>query len=188
MRVMEGFRRGKVVAVLGAVALLALVAAGCGGSGSSTAGESGAGASPSKEFLGPKEANAQAKFGQEASAAERSEVSGTVEASLQARGERDWAGQCATLSASVKKNLRKLAKKARVPIHGCAAELGALGKGAPSKVLEDNMAGPVAVFRVKGNRGYALYHGNDQKDWAMPMVKEGGEWKAASLVAEELPR
>ncbi|HEY2716155.1 MAG TPA: hypothetical protein VGI73_08035 [Solirubrobacterales bacterium] len=176
----------------GAVALIAIVLvlafAGCGG-GSSTADggtvENEGSSQPSKEFLGPKKKqNSPALFGQVGSAEELEQVSQIVGESLKAREVGDWAGQCATLSMAAQKKVAEAAEKQK----GCSAQLEALGKDAPKFLLRDNMAGSVAVFRFKGITGYALYHGDDQKDWAMPMEKEGAEWKVGALLAQQLSR
>ncbi len=50
----------------------------------------------------------------------------------------------------------------------------------------NNFGGTLAAFRVKGATGYAFYHGNDKKDWMMPMVKEGSTWKATSISPTEV--
>lgn len=184
-------RWGKQIWLLCAFALLALALAGCGSSSSSTTGGGGTTAEQapqtgrSSEFLGPKSENKQAKFGHEGSAAELEEVSEILEASLTAREEGDWAGQCATLSKSVKEFLANAPGANK--IGGCPAQLGTQGEKAPASVLKNNISEAVAAFRVNGKNGYALYHGTDQKDWAMPMDKEGDGWKVGALVAEELP-
>lgn len=169
------------------VAALGLLVTGCGGS--SATGSSGdrpsASAEASSQFFGKSAANHFSKFGHEADPAEVRTAATIVAKSLQARGAHDWAGQCSTLSAAAVKEIEEspVAKKGA----GCAANLGAQGKEAPKEILEDNLKGAVVAFRVKGTKGYALYHGTDKKDWAMAMEKDGSTWKVASLVAEEIP-
>lgn len=204
---------GRKVALFGALALLLLGIAGCGSGSSSgtTAGsttdstatqesqsttseetesaqskEKTPPSPPSKEFLGSgKQQNAPAKFGTIASPEELAAVSQLVEESIQARAAKDWEGQCATLSARSQALIQQSTTKAPGK---CSDQLATLGKGVPKKVLADNMADGVAVFRFQGSKGFALYHGNDGKDWAMPMEEENGEWKVGALLAEELPR
>ena len=171
--------------LIGAVALLV---GGCGG-GSSATGASGsqttAQAEPSSQFFGKSAANHFAKFGKEADPAELKVAATTVEDSLSARGKKDWAGQCATLSAAAVKLVEE--NPAAEGKKGCARDLEAQGKTAPAAILKDNIKGNVVAFRVKGKKGFALYHGTDKKDWAMPMEKEGADWKVGALVAEEIP-
>jgi hypothetical protein len=52
---------------------------------------------------------------------------------------------------------------------------------------KNNLTGPVDSLRVgKGDGvagqvylGFAQYHGNDDKDWIIPLELEGGQWKIA---------
>jgi hypothetical protein len=55
-----------------------------------------------------------------------------------------------------------------------------------AKARADSLEGPIAVLRMKGNKGYALYHGTNHIDYAMLMVKEAGQWKVGALLASEL--
>jgi hypothetical protein len=171
------------------LAAVVIVAAGCGGSsatGSSATEKTGSQEGASSQFGGTAAADSIVKFGEEADAAELEEVDATLEKSFDARAAKDWAAQCATLSKyaikQVEKNLAVVWQK------GCRGALKGLGQNAPKSILENNISGAVVAFRVKGNRGYALFHGTDKKDWAMPMEKEGAAWKVGGLVAEEVPK
>lgn len=175
--------------------LLVALMAGC-GSSSSSSGTSGPRDSTaaittnsegaSKQFAGPKGENTAATFGTEADDGELEAAAQVVAASLKARGTRDWAGQCATLSAKMQEAVD--AGGTGDGSTSCTTQLGLQGRNAPPSVLKDNLKGSVVVLREKGGQGFALYHGNDGKDWALPMEKEGDEWKVAALIAEELPR
>jgi hypothetical protein len=170
--------------LLGALSVLAV---GCGGP-SSTFGSSSSGPAvkgePSAQFSGTSAANQFAKFGEEASPAEIGIVAAIVERSLEARAAKNWAGQCATLS----KAAVEIVEGGSSPPgrKGCAKELKAQGEDAPKSILENNIERSVVTFREAGNKGYALYHGTDKKDWAMPMEREGTEWKVGALVAQEV--
>ena len=180
-------RRAAAIVVIVLAGLLAAVAAGC-GSGSSTAssGDSSQVSNGSKEFLGKGgKSNKYVKFGQESGVSEREEISKLVEESFDAREAHDWSGQCATLSKPVIKEMEE--NPGSLGQKGCAKALGTQGKNAPASTLNNNMAGPVGAFRFKATTGYALYHGNDKKDYAVSMKKEGGEWKVNALLAEEIP-
>jgi hypothetical protein len=175
-------RQGTLLAVV-VTALLALAFGGCGSDSKAategTASEVGT-QEPvrSKPFLGESGKNYAAIYGREASASELAEARKIVGESLRARQARDWATQCATLSVKARQGTKTVAK--------CAVLLGREGKAVPKSVLKNNMAGAVAAFRVKDDFGYALYHGKDKNNWAMPMEREHGEWKVGSLIAEEL--
>jgi hypothetical protein len=188
------------------VLLAVLVLAGCGGgSGStedsapgtaastaSTTSESEpstaepSGAEPSAEFVGKGENGTLAKIGKEADATEREAASEVVEESLEARAEADWKVQCETLAAFLIKQLEKAAVILGAS-GSCAEALETESAPTPPPVLASTMTEPIAALRVKGTRGFAFYHGAKGKDYVMPMAKEGGEWKVASLQEQETP-
>ncbi len=195
-------RRAGIRLALLLLALAALGFAGCGGSGSSSEGGSTAGGSssgaegstaaeagsskPAAGFVKKGANNSLAEFGTEAPAEEREAASTVLEENLKARASGDYATQCESLSArSLKKIEENSGPLGKQP---CAQKLGAEAKKAPTGLLEDTMTEPVAALRVKGNRGWALYHGKGGKNYAMAMEKEAnGEWKVASLTTQTLP-
>lgn len=168
---------------------LCLVVVACGGGSSSSSGSSGSPvgqteAEPSAQFLQPNSPNNKiVKFGQEASAEERAAANAVVTESLKARAGADFATQCETLS---KKAISEVpgAKGSR----DCPAKLKKFAEplSDSQRVRADSLTGPVAAFRVKGDDGYVLYHGNDGKDHALPLEKEEGTWKVAALLTIEL--
>lgn len=166
-------RRLVACALLAALFLLSA----CGGGGSTTAG---AGADRAKDFLGPEAEKQLAGFSKEASDAELEEAASVVATSLKARADHDWAGQCATLSSTTSKKVVGKSGKA------CAEALGELARTASPGVLDDNMRGEVVALRIKGRKGYALFRGAANSKWAMPLEREGSQWKVASLVATKL--
>jgi hypothetical protein len=176
------------IGLIAAIALLSLLTAGCGSSSSTSTGgdtsEQAAGGSPDQAPLGPAGKKASTEFGHDSSASELAEASSILEESLQAREERDWAGQCATLSVKAKVTIA--GQPGAEKLSGCSAQLAMLGKKASDSLLKDNMAGGVAVFRVEGKQGEAFYHGTDGKDWWMAMFKDTDRWKVAALVANEI--
>jgi hypothetical protein len=184
----------QIILVLVVVALMAALVAGCGGGSSdSSSGSSSSTASAdssgeaSTQFVRPGKKNEIATFGEESNTAEREAASSVLEENLQAREVGDWAAQCSSLSAAA---IREVEKKASVLSgKGCANALESLAQPiAKSKPLRTNtMSGPVAALRVKGNKAFALYHGTNKVDYVMPLSKEGGEWKVASLVTQPIP-
>jgi hypothetical protein len=172
--------RGKQIGLpLLAAGVLMAVVVGCGGSSSAS--------EPSAEFHDPNPKEKIATFGQEASDAEREAVSEVLEESLEARAAGDFKRQCATLSekglALVRIGNAFFAKK---PCwQGLRAQALPLKKTQEGR--ENTMTGPIAAFRVDGNKGWALYHGTEGQDYAMPMEKEGGEWKVKRLTERSLP-
>jgi hypothetical protein len=172
-----GFKE-RVAGVLIAVVALLAVAPGCGGSTEASA-----------EFLGPKGKNSTAEFGEEASDAEREAASQVLEENLKARAAGAWALQCASLS---ERAITEFEKEASVfGEQGCKKSVEVLAR-APhankTKAIRANtLTGPIDALRVKGDEGYALYHGTKGKDYAMKMEKEDGKWKVGSLITTTLP-
>ncbi len=177
-------RRAVVIWLILMFASMALVIAGCGGSGPSSTSAS-AGAEPSKAFLKPKDKeNAEiVTFGEEATTKEREEVGAIVDQSLKAREEADFATQCATLS---KQGIATIpgAKSQRDCVQVLTKFAEPLSK--TKEVRKDALLGPIAAMRVSGTKGYALFHGSDGKNWAIPVQQEDGVWKVASVFTTEL--
>ena len=157
-------------------------ATGC-GSGSSDANETEAG----KTFLKKGAKNTIPKFGEEASSDERDAASEVLEENFEARAAGEWAKQCESLT---KKQLDEIDKESILGPKGTCVEdieRQALPLTASKGVRENTMTGPIDALRVKDSRAWALYHGVKGKDYAMPMKKEGDEWKVDSLTTTELP-
>ncbi|HSS33910.1 MAG TPA: hypothetical protein VLL27_11575 [Solirubrobacterales bacterium] len=178
------------------------VLTGCGGSGSSASSEPSSAPSdstsaspkgsstsvnppspveadePSAEFAGKGRNGELATAGKESTVAEREAASTVAEASFKAAESRDWAGQCATLSAELIGGLEENSKA------GCSRSLEQLANkngGAP----ENPMVEPLAALRVNGNLAFAFFHGIEKRDFVVPMVREGSQWKLAALLPEE---
>lgn len=183
--------RSLIISALIAAAVLALVAAGCGSSSSSDS-TSASQDEPSAEFyVAGKNISGDVtfftKFGHEGSEAERIAASKQLKKNLEARAAHNWTGQCATLSVKAKKELDEQAEFIAGHKRPCKVSLAKGAEIAPAYVLADTLQEePIAAFRVKGNEGVALYHGKN-KNYAMPMRKENGVWKADRLTTQPLP-
>jgi hypothetical protein len=179
--------RNPIPFVLIAAVLMAALAVGCGNSGSSSSTSAGG---SSAEFIKPGSKNVAAEFGKEANDAEREAASQVLEGNLQARAAGNWAAQCSSLSAAVQKELEvsPTVVGGGKPV-SCAKSLETQAKpeSATKEVRANTMTGSVAVLRVKGNKAFALYHGTQGKDYAIPMSKEAGIWKVGSVLTQEIP-
>jgi hypothetical protein len=169
---------------IGASALtLAIGAAGCGGSGSSSDSST---VPAIKPFSAAGENAKYVKFGEEALAADREAANLVLEANLEARAAGDFAKQCATLNfktveevtGSSKPNARSECPQS---LQTFAEPLNQT-KGQRADMMDE----PITSLRVKGKQGYALFHGKDAKDYAMPMETEGGKWMVGALLTTEL--
>ncbi len=181
-------RRGNVWAgVLLAALCLCVVLAGCGGgdSSSSTQASGNEGeADLSAQFLKPGGKNNDVvKFGHEASAKDRKEAGAVMAASFEARASAQFTAQCKTLNMKAIEEIPG-AKGRR----DCAKSLRKFAEPLSSSELvrRDTLSGPITAMRIKGNQGFALYHGNDGKDYVQPLEKEGGSWRVSALLTSEL--
>ncbi len=172
------------------VVMLIIAIAGC-GSGSSTTDASAAstGGSPS-EFTKPgSQANKYANFGGEGSDQQREAASVVLKTNFEAREKANFKAQCASLSKAAVKHVEEEDLKLG-GAKGCVAavKLAAEPLSASKEARHNTLSGPIAVLRIKGKGAYALFHGNDKKDYAIPMELEGGSWKVGpALVAVEVP-
>lgn len=179
--------------------LLANVLMACGGGGASTnstsTGSNGgsettgkAAIQGSRGFLTPGGDNSVQNFGSEAAGAELSDASAVLTAYMRARAKDEWTAECTYLAHAATAPLEQLAASSpRLKGGGCGAILKALEGGTPISTRADTMHGDVASLRVKGDRGFALYHGTHGVDYFIPMVKEAGRWKVGSLAPDEFP-
>lgn len=185
-----GFRISFLLALIG----LALLVAGCGGGGSSGSGSSSSSASSSDPGSHP-EPNAEFKtshggkkivdFGEEGSLEEWEIVNAVVVENLKSREAGDWAAQCKTLSQAGIEEIRGTKKRSE-----CPARLKEIGEplSGTKKLRKDTLPGSIQVLRVQGNQAYALYNGNDGYDYAVPLIKEDGQWRVTKLTTIELDK
>ncbi|MBS1893796.1 MAG: hypothetical protein JST59_21055 [Actinobacteria bacterium] len=160
--------------------------AGCGSGRSSTQSNTSASTpDASAEFVhqGGKKENI-VQFGSPASTTEREAANVVLQKSLKARASADFATQCATLDQKTLEEVSETIGSKKNPAVVCPRALKELAEPFPiSKgIRTDTLDRPIPAMRVKGNSGYALYHGTGNEDYAMKMKKEHGEWKVASLL------
>jgi hypothetical protein len=122
-------------------------------------------------------------FGDVASATERDAANAVIVMSLRARQAGDFQTQCATLSASAIEAVPDAKNRKRCPL---ALKRFAEPLSATKSTRKDTLRGSISVLRVKGDRGYALYHGTDGKDYAVPLEREADGWKVSSVLTLEL--
>lgn len=178
---------------IGVLLVLSALSAGCGSSSSTSSGSAdstaeNASAEGISAFLKPgSPTNKLVRFGSEAPAKEREAAAVALAETLEAREEGDFEKQCETSSLLVAKSITS-SKTGAGAEKNCPRELRELAvplnKTKPFRV--DTFDGEIVALRVKGKKAEALYHGNDGKDYAMPMSKEGDSWKVAALLTTEL--
>ena len=187
--------RGFVGTVLGVLVLLilALVAVtGCGSSGgsdSSSGEEATQAVTGTKSFPHNPESKQYVAFGEEAASVEREAASAVLTENLKAREGADFAGQCSSLGKAGLETVVGALKASEVKSAKtkCPTQLKELAEPLSNtkEARTNTLSGPIAALRVKGAKAYALYHGNDGNDYAMPREKEGGKWMVGSIVTTE---
>ena len=177
----------KPLVALATIGLLALALSACGGSDSddSTAAPSGEGGADFRSAGGD---NSIQDFGEEPDREEIDAADTVLSNYMRARAEDDWKGQCAGLAAATMAPLEKLAAQAaQFKAEGCAPILEALLSDSPASTRANTMTAGIASLRVEGDRAFALYHGAEDVDYFVPMVKEDGEWKIGAIAPSEFP-
>jgi hypothetical protein len=176
-------RGGLRVSLCLALLCIGALVAGCGGgsssSGSSSTTSSGSGTASNTRSWKDEGNPSIPKFGEEAPAEEREAVSTLVSESLEARADGDFVTQCETLSAKAIAKIPGAKNRA-----DCATQLkrAADPLSKTKAIREDTLKGSIAELRIKGEKGYALYHGTDGQDYAIPLEKEDGNWKVGSVL------
>ena len=172
------------------LALVALAfAVGCGGGDSTGSSASDAKEplypwlkGPTREFLVRDGDNVVQTYGHEATAAEREDVSDIVEAWMRAREGHREAQECRYLDpVNVKSLLESASNITQRKVSSCAVALTVLGETGNRASRANNMTGPIDSLRLGQGRGYAQYHGDDGRDWIVPVRSVGGEWKISTL-------
>ncbi len=93
--------------------------------------------------------------------------------------------QCFHLDEHATKEVEKTASSLGVA-KDCLKILEAQGKRLSAAARARTLPGPIDALRVKGDRGYAFYHGTRGKDYVIPLRKEKGEWKLDALWEQEI--
>lgn len=172
-----------------ALTLVVALAAGCGG------GSGGAGTNeslafypkgPTRQFIVPGDDNTVQEFGREATPAERSQVSGMVEAWLRDRAQGKWGKACRYMhEKTIAYALRVGTEIDQKPVTSCAKALAAIAPGDAARDPGDNIKDGVASLRIGRGHGYAQYHGREGRDWIVSVRKESGGWKISTLIPSE---
>lgn len=187
--ILRRLRIATLVSVIG----LSLLASGCGGnssssddSGTTKAAVKEATPEPSSEFLDDSNRSI-VKFGTEASLKEREAAGAVLAENLKAREAADFKTRCDTLTAKAIEEIPGATEPGGLK-DNCAVALKELATPLlhSAKIRKDTLSGPIAALRVKGDAAYALYHGNDGKDYGMSLKKEDGTWKVGAIETIEL--
>lgn len=207
---MRGFQKTAVAAAF----LLAVAVGGCGGSGSSSSSgsttQAGSGQGqqspaqpnqaqqqPSQQQPSPANSgaaefrvqggdNSIQDFGSEASDSELEEAGAALHGFLDARVAGEWSKACTYLTAATIKSFEQITARSKQGQKGCGGIMETLSAGLPKSGLEEAAQADVGALRTEGDRGFLLYHGARNTDYAISMTKEGGAWKVGALAGVPL--
>jgi hypothetical protein len=158
-----------IVAALGAVLLTAC--------GSSSSG--------SDQFR-DKTDSALLDFGEESDEAEREEAADVVHSFYTARARQDWSATCAQLSGAVLAKIEHLATSAtELEDSSCPSFLKTFTRLSAQERRKSTVV-DAGSLRRQGAKGFLIYYGAGEVVYAMPLSKEGGGWKVASLSSKVL--
>jgi hypothetical protein len=124
-------------------------------------------------------------FGAEASGGDRDSIEGAFSAYLNAIAAKDYGTACSYLSASVQGSLMQFAPK-ELRSKGCVAILPKLLAPTAAAIAREQADGQITRVRVEGDRGFVVFKAPRAKLYQLTMVKEGGEWKSATVAAAVL--
>lgn len=132
--------------------------------------------------------NSVQEFGEEAEPSEFEAAATTLHNFLDARAEGNWAAACEYMSRSTVESFEELAARATgIEDKSCGGILEKLTNPAAKQALKaEAEKADVGSLRSEGDRSFVIYTGAEGTILAMPMAKEGGSWKVASLAGTPL--
>jgi hypothetical protein len=125
-------------------------------------------------------------FGEESDESEREEAADVVHGFYAARAKGDWAATCAQLSRAVLAKIEHLAtSETALEDTSCPSFLEAFLRLSDRERHESTVV-DAGSLRQQGAKGFLIYYGAGEVVYAMPLSKEGGTWKVASLSSKTL--
>lgn len=125
-------------------------------------------------------------FGEESNEAELEEAGKAVQDFYLARSQDDWSTACAQLSRAVLAKIEHLATSATdLADKSCPSFLGAFTSLSAQESRESTDV-DAGSLREQGDKGFLIYSGAREIVYAMPLGREGGVWKLASLSSKRL--
>lgn len=140
----------------------------------------------SSQFSG-KTSSALLDFGEEGSDAELEEATGAVHGFFLARSREDWPAACAELAQAMLAKIEHLAiSSTDLADKSCPSFLGAFTSLSDKERRDSTIVSPEGSLRQQGDHGFLIYYGAHEVVYAMPLSREDGGWKLASLSSKQL--
>lgn len=132
--------------------------------------------------LDPGGDNSVQAYGEEGGSDDRDRAARTLRAYFAAKAKGAWGRACGRLSTQVREQLAALAARSpKLKGEGCATAAPAIAQSLPVQEPQPEGAVPeLRSLRVKGGAAFAIYRAAD-RFYYVPMAKEGGSWKVATL-------
>jgi hypothetical protein len=126
-------------------------------------------------------------FGDEGNTAELEEATEAVGDFFKARSQGDWEEACAQLSRAILAKIEHLATSATdLADKSCPSFLGTFTSLTDQERRESMIVEPGGGLRQQGDHAFLIYYGGQEVVYAMPLSREGGAWKLASLSSKAL--
>jgi hypothetical protein len=126
-------------------------------------------------------------FGEESDDTELEEATEAVGGFFQARSQGDWADACTQLSGAVLVKIEHLATSATdLADKSCPSFLGAFTSLTDQERRESAIVNEGGSLRQQGDHAFLIYYGAREVVYAMPLSREDGAWKLASLSSKAL--
>jgi hypothetical protein len=171
-----GQRGTRPLLVLVSAALAATFLGACGSSGSDS----------SSDRFRDQTKSTILDFGEEGSEAALEEGTEAVEGFFASRGKEDWESTCAQLSRLLLDKIEHLAISAtELQDKSCPSFLAAFTRLSPQEQRESKSV-DAGSLREQGQRAFLIYFGSGEVVYAMPLSREGDEWKISSLSPQQL--
>jgi len=124
-------------------------------------------------------------FGEESSEAELEKAADVVQAFVLARSREDWQATCAQLSTAMLAKIEHLATSSTdLKDKSCPSFLEAFVRLSKRERQETTV--DAGSLRQQGAQGFLIYYGVGEVVYAMPLSKDGDEWKIALLSPKRL--
>jgi hypothetical protein len=131
--------------------------------------------------------NSVQEFGQEAGASEFEAAATALHSFLDARAEGNWDAACRYMSKSTIESFEQLAAPAKSGEGSCGSILAKITNPAAKQALEEEAEeADVGSLRTEGDQAFLIYTADGKTIFAIPMAKQGDEWKVASLAGTPL--